>query len=105
MVFQCVLISLKDYYVNTNYNFHLFGYRMVIVLQFNFFLNHSGMVLALSKGPEPPKRIWKEIKIEHDSFPGMLFWKAPGHGGALAKFLIASVYLKALSHGAIQEWS
>ena len=35
MVFQCVFTSFKDYYVNTSYNFDLFGYKSIIVLHIN----------------------------------------------------------------------
>ena len=51
MVFQCVFTSFKDYLSNMNYNLDLFLYKMCFLI---YFFNHSGMDLALSKGPEHP---------------------------------------------------
>ena len=55
---HCIIyiLSFKDYYVNTNYNFDFFGYKIIICLHICFLrkCNDSGMGLALSKGSEPP---------------------------------------------------
>ena len=52
---------LQRYYVNTNYNFDLFGWRTT-----------NKMVLALSKGPKLPKksskRMFKRSRTTKDYF-------------------------------------
>ena len=59
MVFQCVFTSFKDHYVNTNYNFDLFGYKIVFLQVYKNKKTQTILVLALSKDPEFPKKsVW-----------------------------------------------
>ena len=67
--------------MNTNNNFDLIGYKMVIFLQIflKLFLNHSGMVLALSKGPEAPKKLVKKCVHVFYDFKASFLPGGPTH--------------------------
>ena len=53
MFFQYVFTSFKDYYVNANYNFDLFGYKKMIFVPICLIKknpgNSSGIVLTTKK--------------------------------------------------------
>ena len=57
MVFQCVFTSFIDYYVNTNYNFDLFGYKIDFFGKFE----KRKRIIALSKDPELPRKSCTKI--------------------------------------------
>ena len=62
MVFQCIFILQRlfvehELLLTAIFIWQLLTKNNIVLNFFKLFFNHSGMVLALSKGPEHPKKI------------------------------------------------